>query len=187
MILYPKCRRRRFTVPAVQQLSFITSKIGRAKALLYLQASWNFAPTFHIFTRIWLKLDAGDLYLNTANNFEFHKNGRNENNTSLTGVMDFHIYCPVRVKSHIRQLHVIFWAFENCVKIASGKAILLLRALVKIRLHVRYTVKSLGISKVKHAWVKFAYCIMERVYIICGLVVTQTECLLRGTNCVFEI
>jgi hypothetical protein len=59
MILYPKCRRRRFTVPAVQQLSLI--KLGRAKALLYLQASRNFAPTFHIFTPIWLKFDTGDL------------------------------------------------------------------------------------------------------------------------------
>jgi hypothetical protein len=105
MILYPKCRRRSFTVPAVQQLTFI--EIGRAKALLYLQMSWNYAPTFHIFTPVWLKFYTGDLYLNTSRNCEFHESGRN-NNTSLTGVMDFHIYCPFRVKSHIRELHVMF-------------------------------------------------------------------------------
>jgi len=38
MILYPKCRRRSFTMPAVQQLTFI--EISRAKALLDLNASW---------------------------------------------------------------------------------------------------------------------------------------------------
>jgi len=106
MILYPKCRRRRFTVPVVQQLTFI--EISGAKALLYLKASWNYAPTSHVFTPIWLKFDTGDWYLNTLRNCEFHERGRNENSTSLTGVMDFHIYCPFRVKYHIRELHVMF-------------------------------------------------------------------------------
>jgi hypothetical protein len=174
MILYPKCRRRSFTVSAVQQLGFI--KIGRAKVLLYLQASWSLAPAFHIFTPIWLKFDTGDLYLNTSSNCEFHESGRNENSTSLTDVIDFHIYCPVPWKwaqwkqyftygrdwlPHIRELHVMFLGIWELSKYRLRKAVFLLRALVKIHLHVRYTVKSLGILKVKHVCVKLTYCIME--------------------------